>query len=80
MTFYVYVIKSTLKNWCYVGMSTNVEKRLFEHNSGGVRSTKPYKPFQLLFVQEVKTRIEARDLEKFLKIRFNKESLLDLLA
>lgn len=78
--FYVYLIKSTLKNWNYVGFTTDVEKRLTEHNSGNVRSTKPYKPFELLFVQEVKTRIEARDLEKFLKIRFNKESLLNLLA
>ena len=80
MTFYVYLIGSTLKNWCYVGFTTNIEKRISEHNLGNVRSTKPYKPFLLLFVQEVRTRIEARNLEKYLKVRFNKESLLDLLA
>ena len=79
MNFYVYLISSTLKNWVYVGMTEDIEKRIHQHNSGQVKSTKSCRPFNLLFVQEVKTRIEARDLEKWLKVRFNKESLLKLI-
>ena len=77
--FYVYIIKSTLKNWSYVGLSQNLLKRLELHNSGGVRSTKPYRPFKLIFAQIVNNRIVARDLEKYLKIKFNKEALLNII-
>lgn len=77
--FYVYLIKSTVEKWIYVGFCENLEIRLNQHNSGQVRSTKSYKPFRLLFVQIVKSRNEARNLEKFLKVRFNKEALLNLL-
>ncbi len=77
--FYVYLIKSKLKNWVYVGFSKNIDLRFAEHNKGFVKSTKHYKPFELVFVQIVSTSIEARLLEKFLKIRFNKEALLELI-
>ena len=78
--YYVYILGSKLKNWHYVGFTQNVERRFWEHNRGFQRSTKALKPFNLLFVQIVNSRNEARDLEKYLKIRYNKESLLDLLA
>jgi putative endonuclease len=77
--FYVYIIKSLIKNWIYVGNTSNVENRIKEHNSGSVSSTKPYRPFAVTFVQEVKTREEARELEKYLKVKWNKESLLELI-
>jgi putative endonuclease len=77
--FYVYVIKSIIKNWIYIGNTNNIEKRLNEHNTGLVRSTKAYKPFKLLFVQILDNRINARDLEKYLKVRWNKESLLHII-
>ena len=78
--FYVYLIKSTFKNWTYVGFSENIWRRIKQHNSGQTKSTKPYKPFNVLFVQEVHIRTEARSLEKYLKVRFNKESLLQVIA
>ncbi len=30
----VYAIKSTIKEWIYIGMTSNIEKRLMQHNSG----------------------------------------------
>ena len=78
--FYTYVIKSNLKDWVYVGITEDVDARLKSHNNKEVKSTKAYAPFYLLFVQVNGSRNEARDLEKFLKIRWNKESLLELLC
>lgn len=78
--YFVYVISSSFKNWHYVGFTKNLSRRFSEHNKGFQKSTKAYKPFELIFVQIVNSRKEARDLEKYLKIRFNKESLLALLA
>lgn len=78
--FYVYLIRSELENWVYVGFSKNINLRFIEHNSGFVKSTKHYKPFELIFVQIVNNSTEARLLEKFLKVRFNKEALLELIS
>jgi len=78
--YFVYIIRSTFKNWNYVGFTTDVSLRLEQHDSGLVKSTKFYKPFNLIFVQIVDDRINARKLEKFLKVRFNKEALLDIIS
>lgn len=77
--YFVYILKSTTKKWVYVGITNNLEIRLNAHSKGLVKSTKHYKPFQLIFVQMMIDRKEARDLETFLKVRWNKESLLDLI-
>lgn len=76
---YVYILKSAIKTWNYVGITKNIVDRIERHNLGRAKSTKPYRPFELLFVQEVGDYKEARLLEKFLKIKFNKEALLDLI-
>lgn len=72
----VYVLKSLIKNWYYVGLSLNKNIRFKQHNNGQVQSTKAYKPFNLIFSKAFNTRIQARDYEKFLKIRSNKEKFL----
>ena len=77
--FYTYLIRSKTKNWVYVGLTKDVESRIESHNKMQVRSTKSFAPFDLVFVQVSESQIEARDFEKFLKVRWNKESLLELL-
>jgi putative endonuclease len=76
--FFVYAIKSTVRNYIYVGMTNNVNRRLIEHNNGENRSTKAYKPFVLIYTAEFQTRIEAREKEKYLKSGIGKEYLKSL--
>lgn len=38
----VYAIKSTSRNYIYVGLTNNLERRLFDHNSRYNKTTKPY--------------------------------------
>lgn len=75
----VYILKSK-KNidqpWYYVGMTQNIEKRLSQHNAGATKSTKSHCPFMVIYTKEFQTRTLARDYEKFLKIRSNKEKAL----
>ena len=73
--YYVYAIKSLERVYIYVGMTTNVERRINEHNKGKNRSTKAYKPFDLIYVEEFDTRIKARQREKYLKSGIGKEFL-----
>lgn len=77
--FYVYLLRSKTKKWVYVGMTNDLKERVNRHNFGREKTTKPYKPFELIFAQEFKDRSVARDFEKFLKIRWNKEALLKVL-
>ena len=79
MEYYVYIAKSKRTTWFYVGLTNNLEKRLIQHNAGQTTSTSAYKPFEYIFVQPVSTRVTARDLEKFLKVRYNKEAILDII-
>ena len=73
--YYVYAIKSLVKNYIYVGMTNDIERRVLEHNSGKNKSTKAYKPFILIHKEQFETRIEARKREKYLKSGIGKEFL-----
>lgn len=65
--FFVYAIKSLERNYIYVGMTDNPERRFEEHNSGKGRATKPYAPFRMIFLEKVGSREAARRREKYLK-------------
>lgn len=65
--YYVYVLKSLAFDRIYIGITDNPDKRLFEHNTGKTRSTKAFRPYTIAFVEQFKTRIEAREREKYLK-------------
>ena len=77
--FIVYAIKSESRNYIYVGMTNNLERRLNEHNNGENRSTKAYKPFALFYSEVFETRLEARRKEKYLKSGIGKEFLKSLI-
>jgi len=76
--FTVYVIRSEARNYMYVGMTSNIERRLKEHNNGENRSTKAYKPFVLVYTETFPTRVDARKKEKYLKSGIGKEFLKNL--
>ncbi|MGB4843016.1 MAG: GIY-YIG nuclease family protein [Ferruginibacter sp.] len=71
-------MRSTVRNYIYVGMSNNVSRRILEHNAGENKSTKAYKPFILIYTETFATRIEAREKEKYLKSGIGKEYLKSL--
>jgi putative endonuclease len=77
--FTVYAVKSLNKNYIYVGLTNDIERRLNEHNSGNNKTTKPYRPFVLIYSEELNTRIEARKREKYLKSGIGKEFLKKLI-
>ncbi len=74
----VYAIKSICRKYIYVGLTGNLEERLNTHNSGTNKTTKPYRPFKLIFTKECLTRIEARRQEKYYKSGIGKELLKKL--
>ncbi|MEP7166275.1 MAG: GIY-YIG nuclease family protein [Ferruginibacter sp.] len=73
--FYVYAIRSCVKNYIYVGMSNDIIRRISEHNKGQNKSIKAYKPFVLIYKEEFTLRLDARKKEKYLKSGIGKEFL-----
>ncbi len=76
--FTVYAIKSLTKNYIYVGLTNNLDRRLNEHNTGSNRTTKPYRPFVLIYTETFNSRTEARLKEKYFKSGVGKEFLRKL--
>ena len=73
--FFVYAIRSTTRNYTYVGLTNNLARRIAEHNCGRNKTTKPYGPFKLIYSESFETRIEARAREKYFKSGSGKEYL-----
>lgn len=67
--FYVYILKSKKDNNCYIGSTNNLERRINEHNSALVFSTKLRTPFELIYYEAYRSEVDARYREKNLKVR-----------
>ena len=74
--FYIYAIASIEKNYIYVGLTKNINDRVLRHNKGRERTTRAYRPFELIFTETVNgSRSDARKREKYWKSGVGKEQL-----
>ena len=67
--YYVYILESEVNGRFYIGYSEQTDRRLLEHNSGKVKSTRPYRPWKKVYIEEFPTEIEAMSREKDLKAK-----------
>lgn len=67
--FFVYILKSLKDNKFYIGSTSNLKRRLKEHNSGLVKSTKSRKPLKLVYFEGYASEKDARQREYNLKLR-----------
>ena len=65
--FYVYVLYSSILNKRYVGSTSDIEKRLKEHNSGKSKFTSGGIPWKIIYSEKYSSNGEARKRELFLK-------------
>ncbi len=78
MAHYVYIIECSDGTY-YTGYTTDVERRVSEHNSGnGAKYTRGRTPVKLVHTEEYKTQSEAMSREYAIKqkSRKQKESLI----
>jgi len=66
--FYMYILKNK-HGKLYIGYSSDLAKRLKEHNSGFVKSTKPYMPYQCVYYEAYRSKHDAVIREHNLKLR-----------
>ncbi len=74
----VYILISEKDKKRYVGCTSNLNRRLDEHNLGLVKSTKNRRPFKLIYTEEFSDKSEALKKEKFFKTGKGREYLRNI--
>jgi len=74
--YYVYVLESISTNRLYIGQTSNLSKRLAQHNTGKSPYTKTRGPWKLIGSITCNSRSEAVQLESRLKKWKRKDRVL----
>ena len=75
MKWHTYALRSLARNFIYVGLTSDLARRVKQHNNGKEQTARPYRPFRLILSEEFDTRAEARQREVYLKSGVGKEFL-----
>ena len=75
MFYYTYILQSQKNNSLYIGYTSDLKKRLKEHNSGMSKATKPFVPYKLIFYEAFLNRIDAKNREEYLKGGYGRKTI-----
>jgi putative endonuclease len=64
--YYCYILLLSNRKY-YIGYSSNLKQRIYEHNKGLVGVTKTFRPVKLIFYSAFVSKKKALDFEKYLK-------------
>jgi len=64
--YYVYLLGSGGSH-LYVGVTSDLKRRIREHNEKKVFSTRPYAPWELIYYEACRNKQDAIRREKYLK-------------
>ena len=67
MNHFVYILHSDSKDRYYIGSCADVAQRLLRHNAGATPSTKPYRPWRIVYTEELESKTEALKRENYIK-------------
>jgi putative endonuclease len=70
--YYVYVLQSEKDHKFYIGLASDIKKRLEEHNSGKVSTTRNRRPLKLIYWEGCLNQQDAASRERYLKTTWGK--------
>ncbi|MDX2414586.1 MAG: GIY-YIG nuclease family protein, partial [Bacteroidales bacterium] len=73
--YYVYILKSLKDGRLYKGVTKDIDQRIKEHNTGKTKSTRPYKPWEVVYFESFDNFESARQRELYLKSGSGREFL-----
>jgi putative endonuclease len=79
MKYFLYILYSPKFVKTYVGQSDNLSERLIKHNTGKVKSTKPYMPWTLIYSESFSSRAEAMKSETWFKSTSGRKKIAEIL-
>ncbi|MBI3624057.1 GIY-YIG nuclease family protein [Candidatus Saccharibacteria bacterium] len=77
---YVYVLHSKKDNNLYVGCAGNLKRRLREHNSGKVYSTRKRVPLEIIYYEGFIDKSDAFSREEWLKCGWGRQHMQKMLS
>ena len=72
--WYVYLLQNKYGKW-YTGTTSNMQKRILEHNSGKTKSSKHGLPWRVVYCEICINKSDAFAREKYLKSGMGKRYL-----
>ena len=85
--YYTYILESKKSGNYYIGSTSDLIRRLAEHNSGKVKSTKLRAPWEVFYVEQFRSQKEAilretqikgwKSRAMIEKLKFKKSRILD---
>ena len=73
--YFVYILQSLKDGKLYIGYTADLNKRFREHQNGEVLSTKPRRPFELIFYEAYKSSKDAKRREGYFKTAKGKSTI-----
>ncbi len=67
MGYHTYILYSDSGERFYIGCCADLDRRLRRHNAGATGSTKPYRPWRLVYSETFGSKTEARKRELQIK-------------
>src|SRR3989344_4151588 len=67
LMYTVYVLKSRKIARTYVGFTSDINKRLADHNNGRVSATKAHRPWVIVYTEECESLASAKNRELYWK-------------
>jgi putative endonuclease len=78
--FFMYIPRSDKTGRLYTGHTSDLSRRLAEHNSGMTTSTRHGTPWQLLYFETFSFRTQAMERERYLKTGKGRDEVMAVLA
>ena len=75
----VYILRSKKDGRRYIGLKGNLDRRLYDHENGLVKSTKNRRPLKLIYKEEFSIKSDAQEREKFFKSGRGREYLKQII-
>ncbi len=80
LPFCVYILFSERDKQLYTGFTSNIEKRIINHNNGETTSTRNRTPLKLIFCEFYLFKVDAEKREKYFKTTMGKKAIKLMLA
>lgn len=76
--YYVYILKSKVNGSYYKGLTSDIDRRIRDHNSGNTSSNRKFAPYGIVHVELCENLEDARELELFFKSGYGRELIKEI--
>ena len=80
LPYCVYILFSQKDQFLYIGFTSNLEKRIQQHNEGYCKSTSSRRPLNLIFCEFYLFKEDAMNREMYFKKSMGKKAIKYMLA